>query len=271
MERTPIIIITRDNPEYLYVTLKSLTATELMNNPILIVDDSSQLDLTRKFYYTMDEYPVTFDDWTKPGKSSQEIYDKKFGHEFLYIPQITKIKGIKRKFQVISTPKTLGPDKILFYAMKAAFTIFPESTSCCILDDNILFNSKWLKKTLEIYQDERFHSKIGIISVYSETEIIHNCDYHFDHDAFKGKMMFINKNLYKEMTYIGWFKNNVKLPGDFVNYKELQRIADSLGYITITTDISYIQSLEKRNLCGKDKILKYQNNFKYPVAWNENF
>ena len=57
---TPIIILTRDNPEYLYVTLKSLSKTELNDNPILIIDDSSEMDFTKKFYSTMDEFDVSF-------------------------------------------------------------------------------------------------------------------------------------------------------------------------------------------------------------------
>ena len=135
---TPIIILTRDNPEYLYVTLKSLSATELNNNPILIIDDSSELEFTKKFYTTMDEFDVTFDDWTKQSKSSQEICDKTIAKTFLAIPQIKKIKGIKRKFQIISTPKVLGPNKILQFALKSCFTIFPKATKCCIINDNIL-------------------------------------------------------------------------------------------------------------------------------------
>ena len=166
---TPIIILTRDNPEYLYVTLKSLTATILNNNPILIIDDSSELDLTKKFYSTMDVFDITFDDWTKKGESTQEIKDKVIAETFLAIPQIKQIKGIKRKFQVLSTPRVLGPTKIIQFALRTCFTIFSKAKMCCILDDNILFNKNWLKEAISLYEGlNRPNNKIGIVSTYSE-------------------------------------------------------------------------------------------------------
>lgn len=269
MKKTPIIIITKDNPEYLYVTLKSLTASKLYNNPILIIDNNSELDFTKGFYYSMNEYDVSFDDWTSESKNSQEMLDKAFSKTFLSIPFIESIKGLKRKFQIVSTPKTLEPNKILLYAMKTAFTIFPEADYCCILNDSLLFNPNWLKKTHEIYNDERFHTKVGIISVYSEKRSVPEYEYRLDPGYFRGKMMFINKNLYKEMTYVGWFKPNVKVPNNDVNYIELEKIANTLGYITITTENSYIQSIEKRHLSNEHKILKFHQNFKNPVSWND--
>jgi hypothetical protein len=84
----------------------------------------------------------------------------------------------------------------------------------------LLFNSKWFKKAKEIYNDERFTTKVGIVSVYSEIEATPSYKYRFNDDIFRGKMMLINRNLYKEMTYMGWFKNNVKAPNEYVNYIE---------------------------------------------------
>ena len=270
---TPILILTRDNPEYLYVTLKSLTATELKDNPILIIDDSSELELTKKFYSTMDEFDVTFDDWTKDKKSqsTQEEADKTIAKTFLAIPQIKKIKGIKRKFQVISTPKILGPKKIIQFALKTCFTIFSKADTCCIIDDNILFNKYWLKEALSLYEDmNRPNNKIGIISTYSEELIIPEYRYKIDSQMFRGKMMLISREMYKEMFFHGYFEKNVEFFGNEPNFVELERIGYSLGYITIVSGPSYIQSLEKRNLATKEKLLKYQNNFKRPIAWNKN-
>ena len=77
MRKTPIIVLTKDNPEYLYVTLKSLTATETMCNPVIIVDDCSAIDATKEFLYTNDTIKVKFDDWTVKGTESvQELSDK---------------------------------------------------------------------------------------------------------------------------------------------------------------------------------------------------
>lgn len=187
---TPILILTRDNPEYLYVTLKSLSATNLDNNPIIIIDDSSELKFTKNFYSTMDEFNVTFDDWTKEGKSksSQEISDKIIAKSFLAIPQITKIKGIKRKFQIISTPYVLGPTKIIQFALKTCFTLFPKANKCCIIDDNILFNKYWLKEALSIFEDtNKGENKVGIVSVYSENQIFPEFRYQIEHQKFRRK------------------------------------------------------------------------------------
>lgn len=271
MNKTPIIILTRDNPEYLYVTLKSLKASDIENNPILIIDNCSNFRRTLKFYNTNDEFPVTFDDWTSPSNSSQEEADKLYAETFLSIPKINKITGINKKFQVVYTPHIIDPSKILFYAIKTAFSVFPESNHCCILDDNILFNPNWLSKTLEIYNDEKYNTKIGIISMYSEIEKTPSFKYRFEPDIFRGKMMFVTRDLYNDMTAIGWFKNDIKIPSEDVNYMELARIAHSLNYSIITSEISYIQSLEKRNLSSKDKLLRLNNNFKTPIAWTGDF
>lgn len=187
---TPILILTRDNPEYLYVTLKSLSATDLKNNPIIIIDDSSELEFTKKFYLTMNEFDVTFDDWTNKFKtSSQEVCDKTIAKTFLAIPQIKKIKGIKRKFQVISTSHVLGPTKIIQFALKTCFTLFPKADKCCIIDDNILFNKYWLKEALSIYEDNNRPplNKIGIVSVYSEESSIPEFRYKIDYQRFRRK------------------------------------------------------------------------------------
>ena len=269
---SPILILTRDNPEYLYVTLKSLSATELNDNPILIIDDSSELDFTKKFYSTMDEFDVTFDDWTKnDGKSTQEISDKIIAKTFLAIPQIKKIKGIKRKFQVVTTPRVLGPQKIIQFALKTCFTIFPKADMCCIIDDNILFNKYWLTYAIDIFEGmNKFNNKIGIVSTYSETPIIPEFKYKIDSQMFRGKMMLISRDLYKEMFFHKFFEDGSKFPGKEPNFVEFERVSYSFGFITIVSGPSYIQSLEKRNLTSKEKLLKYQNNFLKPIAWNKN-
>lgn len=268
MKKMPIIIITKDNPEYLFLTLKSLKASKLYNNPIIIIDDSSMMRKTQKFYSTNEKFQVSYEDWTAEAKNLQEEMDKFYGKEFIYIPRIKEITGIHKEVQIISTPKYMGHTKILQYAINFAFTYFPSSNGCCILDDDILFNPYWLNKTLELYDDEKFYKKIGILSVYSEKELLPDYDNYNEiiHNSFRGKMMFIHKNLYKEMKSSGIL--NKIFPKDIKNYMYLQKIADSLGYLTLTTNKSYIQSLEKRNLCGDDKILRYENNFMKPIAWN---
>lgn len=268
---TPILILTRDNPEYLYVTLKSLSATNLNNNPILIIDDSSSLDFTKKFYFTMDEFDATFDDWTTiKGGSSQEICDKAIADTFLTIPQIKKIKGIKRKYQVASTKRAVGPQKIIQFALKTAFTIFPKAETCCLIDDNILFNKHWLEEAEDLYAYvKKLKNKVGIVSTYSEEPVIPNFRYKIDKQSFRGKMMYVSRELYKEMFFHGFFDYGAKFPGKEPNFVEFEQFAYKLGFITVVSGPSFIQSMEKRNLVNKEKLLMYQNNFIKPIAWNK--
>ena len=116
MDKTPIIILTKDNPEYLYVTMKSLTTTNTLDNPIIIVDDCSTIDKTKQFLYTNDRISVKFDDWTvKDMESTQEYGDKIAAQSYLNIPQIVEILGIKGKFSIIKTPRYLGSSyRVLF-------------------------------------------------------------------------------------------------------------------------------------------------------------
>ena len=81
--------------------------------------------------------------------------------------------------------------------------------------------------------------------------------------------MLISRSLYKEMFFHGYFDKGTEFPGAEPNFVELEKCSYSLGFITIVSGPSFIQSLEKRNLVNKEKLLKYQNNFKKPIAWNK--
>lgn len=80
--------------------------------------------------------------------------------------------------------------------------------------------------------------------------------------------MLISRNLYKEMFFHGYFDKEVEFSGIEPNFVDLEKIAYKLGFITIVSGPSFIQSLEKRNLTNKEKLLKYEDNFKKPIAWN---
>lgn len=80
--------------------------------------------------------------------------------------------------------------------------------------------------------------------------------------------MMVSRDLYKEMFYHGYFDKGVEFSGIEPNFVELEKISYKLGFITIVSGPSFIQSLEKRNLTNKEKLLKYENNFKKPIAWN---
>lgn len=268
--KTPIIILTKDNPEYLYVTLKSLTATNIGDNPIIIVDDSSSMEKTRSFLYTNDAIEIKFDDWTiKDNLSTQELADKEAATSYLNIPQITKIIGIKKKFTIIRTPKYLGPIYRTLYGINLAFTLYPSAENCVILEDDILFNKNWMTKMFEIQKFEFFKKKAAMISTYTEKLKTVEQPY-FKDEPIKGKAVMITNAFYKKLKQLGLL-SSMDLVGEGGVFIHLQVLAEKLNFVCLTSRSSYIQNLQKRNLVNKDKVLKYDKNFVMPIAWNENF
>jgi len=271
MEKTPIIILTKDNPEYLYVTLKSLTATETFDNPIIIVDDCSAIENTKKLLYTNDTIKIKFDDWTiKDTESTQEYSDKEAAKSYINVPQITEITGIKKKFTIVQTPRYLGNVYRTLFGIKLGFDLYPASDNCVILEDDILFNKNWLKKMKQIVAYENFKKNVAMVSSYSEKYKESDAPEYFEDETIKGKCVMFTKKFYSKMKMIGLFKN-MELSGEGSFYNRLQKFAKNLGFISLVTRDSYIQNLEKRNIVNKDKILKYDKNFVMPIAWNEEF
>lgn len=271
MRKTPIIVLTKDNPEYLYVTLKSLTATETMGNPIVIVDDCSAIDATKEFLYTNDTIKVKFDDWTVKGTESvQELSDKEAAKSYLNIPQIAEIFGIKGKFTVVKTPRYLGAAYRTLFGMKLAFSMYPTCERCAILDDDIMFNRDWLKKTLQIAAYESLRGDVAMASCYSERLMGEDSPEYFEDERLRGKCVVVSRKFYGRLKQIGLFRN-MSLTGEGCVWARLQRLAAGFGFVTLVTRDSYIQNLGKRNLVNKDKVLKYDRNFVMPIAWNVHF
>jgi hypothetical protein len=271
MNITPIIILTKDNPEYLYLTLKSLTSTLIENNPIIIVDDCSSLPMTKTFLYSNDVINVSFDDWTKSsGLSTQEIADKEAASSFLNIPKISHIIGIKRKFSIIKTPTYLGPEYRTMFGINLGFTLYPKAKSCCILEDDMLFNKNWFKVLKKIYECEYNVSNVGLISVYNELAKKTEYPLYLKNNRFQGKMFLITNKFYRTLKTKQYF-NTSDLIRTGTIHEILQGLAQKFGFDTFTSIKSYIQNIGKRNLCNKDKVLKYDDNFKRPIAWNKNF
>lgn len=271
MNTIPIIILTKDNPEYLYITLKSLTASDTINNPIIIVDDCSSYQLTKSFLYTNDIVEFSFNDWTvEEGDNTQEIADKTAAKTLLNIPEITKTFGIKGKVSIIKTPKYLGKKYRTLYGINLGFTLYPNSKLCCIIEDDLLFNKNWLNKGLEIYNNNCSKTNISLISVYNEHALENEIPEYLMNNRFQGKMFLVTNNFYKSLKEYNYFSSS-DLDSCETIYNNLQQISYNLNFNTFTSNKSYIQNLEKRNLCSKDKELKYKNNFQYPIAWNKDF
>lgn len=271
MEITPIIILTKDNPEYLYLTLKSLTATEIENNPIIIVDDGSSMQMTRTFLYTNETIDVSFDDWTKVSElSSQEIADKEAAMSFLDIPKISKIFGIKRKFSIVKTPTYLGQEYRTMFAINLGFSLYPKAKTCCVLEDDMLFNKNWFKVLKKIYQCEYNASNVGLVSIYNEIAKKTEFPLYLKNNRFQGKMFLITNKFYKMLKKYQYFNTSDLIRSGTI-YEILQGLAYKFGFDTFVSLKSYVQNIGKRNLCNKDKILKYDDNFLKPIAWNKNF
>ncbi len=271
MNKTPIIILTKDNPEYLYVMLKSFTATNIENNPVVIVDDCSTYEKTKKLLYTNDAIDVKFDDWTiTDEKNTQELADKEAAQNYIDIPKMNRIIGIGKKFITVSTPRYLGQMNRTLFGIKLAFDMYPTAQNCVILDDDILFNRDWLKMLLKINSYESFKNEIAMISVYSEKLRDKDAPEYYQDDMIAGKCILFTHKFYNQMCSIGLLKN-MTLSGEGTMYNKLQRLAKNLGFISIVSRDSYIQNLEKRNLVNKDKVLKFEKNFVMPIAWNEEF
>jgi hypothetical protein len=271
MELTPIVILTKDNPEYLYLTLKSLTATLTGNNPIIIVDDCSSMQMTKKFLYTDEYIDVTFEDWTRTSHlSSQELADKEAVKSFLNIPSISYIRGIKGKFSIVQTSRYLGQEYRTLFGINLGFSLFPKAKGVVVLEDDILFNKNWYNTLMKIYNSELGISNVGLISVYNEIAKKTEYPLYFKNNRFQGKMFLITSKFYKKLKTYGYF-STADLIRTGTIYEILQSLAHKFGFDTYTSLKSYIQNLEKRNICNRDKVLKYDDNFKKPIAWNKNF
>jgi len=269
MERTPIAVLTKDNPEYLNITLRSLKATETFESPVFIIDDCSEYQKTKDFLYSDQPIEVCLDDWTSVKSNSlQELADKEAAKSYLTIPQITSMNGLKNRYNIIKTKKYLGKLNRILFAVKFVFDSYPSSKMCAILDDDIMLNKNWLREAYKIYEYEHFKSKIGMISVFNEKCKDEEDVEYYINDVINGKCVLFTKKLFDEIVRTGIY-NGVSISGEGPAYYKIQKLAENLGFVSLNSRLSYVQSLEKRNLVNKEKVLMYDSNFVKPIAWSE--
>ena len=108
----PILVRTRNRPDYLHLTLKSLTATNLLDGEIIIMDDHSDDELTKEYLYTNNNIVLPEIDWENQILNNEKRRDNDleiFKKYFTDLPEVNKeANGIKNRFPIISSNECLG-------------------------------------------------------------------------------------------------------------------------------------------------------------------
>lgn len=287
----PILIRTKDRVDYLYTTLKSLTATLLDDCEIIILDDCSETDEMKKFLYTNESFTIENKGWidqinndvkeeipknckhffNPDNFSNTDIWEKYIGNN---LPYETSITGIKDKFTVIQPSKNMGDLCGLYWSIMSGFEIFLNSDRIIILEDDLIFNKNWLNITNFIYNKEKY-TKLGLISVYNrDNDILNNPftgNLYKTTDNIGGVMYMIPRNVYE------FLKKNNKIILDIDDKKNiggdvhLQEVLLKNEFLIYNTNDSYIQHIGIRSSIRPGRFLRFSRSFLQPFAWNEEF
>ena len=272
----PILIRSRNRPEYLNITLKSLSATNLLDGYIIIVDDCSDNQLAIKYLYTNDKIVLPKINWENQVLSN--IHKKQddlniFKKYFYDLPKINnEVKGIKNKFTIISPEEQLGVKNCLLWTILQGFTLYPTAKYIIVLEDDLLFNKDWLKISDQIYNETINSKKLGIVTVYNRTsDNIKTNPLYFKIDNISGQMYLIPKLVFdllcKENIFNQRFTPENNLSSDVYLYKFV--LNHKLNIFNSSS--SYIQHIGVKSICREGRYLRYSKNFLRPYAWNENF
>ena len=79
----------------------------------------------------------------------------------------------------------------------AVSLLYPNAKTCCIMEDDMLFNKNWLKTAKHIYESESRRSNVGLVSVYNEHAKSTEFPDYLKNDRFQGKMFLITNKFYK--------------------------------------------------------------------------
>ena len=142
---TPIGILTKDRVDYLDVTLKSLSATDIPDETPLVVFDDASTHFQTHEYYNTGRFLRTKPKWPK-------------WHESLGIaPVIDEAgfpRGIKGKVEVATLADApLGVVNGSCAAMTQLFARYPYATGVFLLQDDVIFNHDWYTRMLNIAGD----------------------------------------------------------------------------------------------------------------------
>lgn len=281
----PILIRSKDRPFYLNTTLTSLTATNLEDALIVIVDDCSETDLMKEYLFTDNNINLPDFSWydeiekevTTEGHiirdsehlSNKEIWNKYIGD----IPINLNITGIKEKFNIISPTSNKGDVGGLFWTIYLGFSLFKNADKIIVLEDDLIFHKNWLKNALTIYNNEKY-SKVGCVSVYNR-EIENNSrkqnlSTYFENPNIGGVMYLIPRTTFDIMKNDKLFQINYgqdEIGGDV----KFQNYLASKDLRILNSTESYIQHIGIKSITRPGRFLRYSKNFLKPFAWNKYF
>jgi hypothetical protein len=227
----PILIRAKDRINYLNITLKSLTATNIGNSIIIIADNCSTSNEMNKFLFT-----------------SEEIESE-------------NIRGIGNKFSTIR-PNTSNNDVFgLLWTMMAGFELFQNTDRIVILDDDLIFNSNWFQISNYIFNKE-LNTNVGIVSVFNnDSEDSKYLKLYNEKKYVSSAMFMIHRDLYNTLKRSGVYSSKINIDESTSGDIFLQRFAYANEFKILNTNDSYIQHIGNENT----------RNFIEPCAWNEEF
>lgn len=205
MEIIPIIVLSNNNVEDLFLTLSSLEASDIGNSPIMIVDTSdNENKLMKSFLYSSDEIKLSF--------PSSRFWS--------FIPKKKIISNFSEKYNVIRPNNDLKNYSIL-YGINLAFNVFPFIDYCVIIESGIVLNKNWINESKNLID------KNSIISIISAN-----------------KELMITKELYLKLYEYNYFSSS-ELNQDLDSFEAVKEIASKLGFKWINSERNWAQLISK--------------------------
>lgn len=145
MKNIPIALRTRNRPVYLDITLRSLCATKLPEDPrITILDDCSDDPITITYLTTDSKIELP----TPQNWPDGDGWKARVGN----LPVISSIEGIASKVDVIQPPSKKGVRGGIFWCIDTMMERYPESPEIIIIEADTVFNEDWYLATLRAFE-----------------------------------------------------------------------------------------------------------------------
>ena len=244
MKTIPIILSTGNSPEELNLTLRSLKATDVESNPIVLVDQSSSPKM-KKYLYEDQKTKVKLE------------YDKEIAiqkvedllYSYINIPESEETRAIGGQHTVVALDKVASdPSSLLLAKINLAFTMYPLAPYCVILESGLMFNRDWFVELEKIAKNSSRVALASCYSVYGNQSRIEP----------SGSCLATTKEFYKQLVKAGLY-TNISLSGEGTPCEKLQGFAKKLGMIVKTSEKSFIHPISSG--------FNYSNLFCKPVAW----
>jgi len=150
----PIAVRTKNRPVYLDVTLKSIWASNLPDGlaPI-IIDDCSNEPEAIKYLNTDDEFELA-EPCTWIGDNEKWL--GRVGK----IANVTKLKGIKSRAEIVRPHRGMGVRGCLFWSIDYMMTRFPEADAIIMIEGDVVFHPEWYNASINAYE-QTLHNEAG--------------------------------------------------------------------------------------------------------------